>query len=1168
MKGALKTFTHAAEEAVSGLLEPGFTEIGEVTSPSAALLLAHALVETGRPLLVVAPGARLAEELIDDLRVFLGEEDGEPRRVHPFPAWDILPYEEALPDRELVGERLAALTALASGGPCIVVATVASVLQRTLPAGHRSLGVAEVAQGQKWERDELVEALMGAGYKRVDLVEEVGECAVRGGIVDFYPPLSELPARLELEGDTVWSVRAFDPVDQRSVSALGPVRLLPVREDGLAGPIPKAAADRLMSRALEVGLARSRAKELIERLLKGEPTEETAFSLPLLAGGAVGVVDHLPQEGRVCILEPDELATRAERLWTRAEEGWGIAHEAHSLASPPQGLYLSADEFIKAARPLAGWELRSLPAPGQEAGVSPLRAVKPETFSGRLENFARWSEERRISGERVGVVCLNEASATRLQRVLAEHGLEAPVLEPFLDKSRSPLEALGEMPGVSIVVGRFSAGVSLPGAGVHLVTEEDLFGLRKLARRRRPRRSEAVRLTTSELAPGDYVVHTDYGIGRYQGLAAVPVQGDPTECLSLEYAGGDRVYVPLEQFHLVDRYVGGNGDPALAKLGTAAWEKTKRKVKAVARELAEELLALAAKRAVTEGVASSPEGPLHQEFAASFPYEETEDQSRAIQEVCRDMEAERCMDRLVCGDVGYGKTEVAIRAAFKAVFDGRQVAVLVPTTVLAAQHYQTFRSRFAAYPVKVAMLSRFLPRARQAEVVEGLSSGVVDVIIGTHRLLQKDVAFSSLGLLVIDEEQRFGVSHKERLKKLKAGVDVLTMTATPIPRTLHMALSGLRDLSVIDTPPEDRLAVKTYVKPFDPRVLQEAVVRELARGGQVFVVHNRVETIGTFADYLRRLTPQARVVVAHGQMSERSLERAMLEFIDGNHDVLLCTTIIENGLDIPNVNTIIIDRADRMGLAQLYQLRGRVGRDRHQAYAYLLVPAAHGLAGDARERLRAIGEMTALGSGFRLAARDLEIRGAGNLLGPQQSGQVAAVGFELYCRLLAESVAELKGEAPDKAVELTLALPRVGSVPEDYLPSQNQRLEVYARLGRVRAASALETLEKEVRDRYGSPPPEVEALFDAVSIRLAARRLGLEAVEDFQGRVKLTLDAESPLAGGSPLPKETAGGIDWRPAPPRSLVWDGSALGPFERIKGLKNSLQALVEFGMREAIK
>ncbi|MFQ6672996.1 MAG: helicase-related protein, partial [Candidatus Tectimicrobiota bacterium] len=477
-------------------------------------------------------------------------------------------------------------------------------------------------------------------------------------------------------------------------------------------------------------------------------------------------------------------------------------------------------------------------------------------------------------------------------------------------------------------------------------------------------------------------------------------------------------------------------------------------------------------------------------------------------------------------------------------------------------------ARFAAYPVTIAMLSRFLPRARQAAVVEGLAEGGVDLVIGTHRLLQEDVAFANLGLLIIDEEQRFGVAHKERLKKLRAGVDVLTMTATPIPRTLHLALAGVRDLSVIETPPEDRLAVKTYIKPFDPRVIEEAIVRELARGGQVFVVHNRVETIETFAAHLRRLVPQARIVVAHGQMPERALEQAMLAFLDRAYDVLLSTTIIENGLDIPSVNTIIIDRADRLGLAQLYQLRGRVGRDRYQAYAYLLVPPPQAVTSEARQRLRAIGELTALGSGFRLAARDLEIRGAGNILGPEQSGHVAAVGFELYCRLLAEAVSEVKGEAPREAVEPSLTLPRVGAVPVDYLPSQAQRLEVYARLGRVRSASALEALDREVRDRYGPSPPAVEALFDAVAIRVAARQLALEAVEDRRGRVSLTLAPGSPATGGPPPPPEAAAGLAWKASPPRSLVWDGSGLPPRARLQRLRKSLQAWAESDMREETK
>jgi transcription-repair coupling factor (superfamily II helicase) len=578
---ATADFQRNLGEALELLGEPGLFAMGELAPPAAAILSGHALVLGRRSLLIIAPGARRAEELVGDLRVVMGEEDsgGAHRRVHYFPAWDILPYEEALPDRELVGERLASLAALGGGEPCIVVATVASALQRTLAPGHGALRVTEVAPGDGWEREALVGLLLGSGYRRVDLVEEVGECAVRGGIVDAYPPLAELPVRVELEGDLVSSLRAFDPVDQRSVGPLEKVRLLPVREDGLAGPLRSKASERVMGRALEVGLARTVAKDLLERLEEGQAAEEAAFMLPLLAGEASSLFDHLPGEGRVCIYEPEELATRAERFWARAEEGWRIARKAKSLASPPEELYLSAEELIEAADARAGWAVSSLAGEGGEVGASALRSTRPETFFGRLESFVGWVAERRAAEERVGVVCMTAASAARLQRVLSEHGLEAPLVDPFSVTGTSPLEALGGLPPVGVLVGRLSGGVSLQAAGLHLVTEEELFGVRKVARRRRPRRAEAVRIRAAELAPGDYVVHADYGIGRYQGLVSVPVQAEPTECLCLEYAGGDKVYVPLEQFHLVDRYVAGDGEPSLAKLGTAAWEKTKRKVK-------------------------------------------------------------------------------------------------------------------------------------------------------------------------------------------------------------------------------------------------------------------------------------------------------------------------------------------------------------------------------------------------------------------------------------------------------------------------------------------------------------------------------------------------------------------------------------------------------------
>jgi transcription-repair coupling factor (superfamily II helicase) len=614
------------------------------------------------------------------------------------------------------------------------------------------------------------------------------------------------------------------------------------------------------------------------------------------------------------------------------------------------------------------------------------------------------------------------------------------------------------------------------------------------------------------LNPGDYIVHLDYGIGIYRGTTILKVGAEESEFLSLEFADHDKVYVPIDALHLVQKYLGTGGEPpALSKLGSGAWKRTKRRVKAAIREIAQELLRLYAAREVKPGFAFSPDMHWHQEFTEAFEFEETEDQMHAIEDVKADMEKPHPMDRLVCGDVGYGKTEVALRSAFKAVTDGKQVAMLVPTTILALQHWHTFTRRFAPYPITVEMLSRFRPAVEQKKVIEGLRTGTVDIVIATHRLLQKDVAFKNLGLLIIDEEHRFGVAHKERLKQRYTQVDVLTLTATPIPRTLHLSMVGIRDMSVIETPPPNRLAVRTYVLKFGEAVIQEAITRELERGGQVFFVHNRIESIGAMYRYLQRIVPQARIAVAHGQLPEQQLERVMIRFINRDIDVLLCTTIIESGLDIPSANTIIINRADRFGLAQLYQLRGRVGREQRQAYAYLLIPGERTLAGLPWERLKAMLEFADLGSGLRLAMRDLEIRGAGNILGVQQSGHIGAVGFDLYCKLMEEAIRELKGEQVEEEKELQVVLKIGGYIPKDYIPHTSQRLDLYQRLYAVDHEEALAELRAEIIDRFGALPEAVEKLLHLVELRALARQLGVLKIERRQQTVVLMFDPATPV---------------------------------------------------------
>jgi transcription-repair coupling factor (superfamily II helicase) len=783
---------------------------------------------------------------------------------------------------------------------------------------------------------------------------------------------------------------------------------------------------------------------------------------------------------------------------------------------PPTALVVLEDPAMLEAPPddapaaaplgavLEGYQRLELPLLQRSEGTGPRVAMATRSvggFRGQFKTLAAEIRSWRQEGFAVRLVVDDERQRDRLRQMLAEHDLE-----PW------PGAGLWSPEGLGVIVGECSAGFQIPALGLILLCEEDIFGAQRRRLRRPLFQRGAAIASFDDLAPNDLVVHEQHGIGRYHGLRTLATEGHDADFLLLEYADGGRLYLPVERLDLISKYMGApEGAARLDRLGGGAWQRVKESVRAALREMAEELLKLYATRSVTERPHFSADTPWQGEFEAAFRFEETPDQLRAIEEVKTDMGGARPMDRLVAGDVGYGKTEVALRAAFKAVADGRQVAVLVPTTVLAQQHFNTFVERFAPFPARVELLSRFRSPKEQKAVVAGLASGVVDVVIGTHRLLSKDVQFKNLGLLVVDEEHRFGVTHKERLKQLRTSVDVLTLTATPIPRTLHMALSGVRDLSVIETPPLDRLPVETVVAPFSRTIIREAIERELNRGGQVFFVHNRIQSLASMTTFIQSLVPEARVVMGHGQMAERELESVMVKFVDGQADVLVSTAIVESGLDIPASNTIIINRADRFGLAQLYQLRGRVGRERQQAYAYLLVPADGRVDETAQKRLRVIEEMTELGAGLRLAMRDLEIRGAGNLLGAAQHGHIAAVGFDLYSKLLAEAVRELRGEPAAERVEPVISVDVEALLPEAYVPEVSQRLALYKRLAEIDRAEDIADARAELADRFGPPPPAVEALLDVVGLRVAARALGVERVEAGGGRAVLTFAPSTPV---------------------------------------------------------
>jgi len=1100
--------------------------LGYLAGASKALCLASVSLQLHRPLVVITPASTEAEALVHDLQFFTSSAASPPKIVL-FPGEEQEAYEPASETSDLTSQRLIALRSMLQSAPQIIVATLPAIIPYVIPRARLQRNGLDLTPEMTVERQELVEHLLRCGYHQVELVEEWGDFGVRGGILDLFPPHLERPIRLEFMGDEIESLREFDLATQRSLRAVDQVTIVPLRECLIDLPPWDEVARRGAAAHLDVG----RLQEIVECLDRLVVPPGVERLLPLFCDGLESFFNYLPAEAVLVLDEPAVIEAKLEDFCTTAEAGYQQALLRQDLVAPPAARYLTAAIVAECFQACQRLELQSLAGDLPETETTDLLTGHVlGSYHGRWEALLQQIIARLQEHYTILITAATLTQARHIQDLLREVDLAAEIvptptspLSPSSQTRRPSVAAPPAMPALHsgdgpstsrlcICVGSLSSGFVLPSAQLMYVDAGEIWGTRR-PRDRRPRPSARARLFNyRDLNPGDNIVHLDYGIGIYRGTTILKVGTEESEFLSLEFADQDKVYVPIEALHLVQKYLGTGGEtPALSKLGSGAWKRTKRRVKAAIREIAQELLRLYAAREVKPGFAFSPDAHWHQEFIETFEFEETEDQLHAIEDVKGDMEKPHPMDRLVCGDVGYGKTEVALRAAFKAVMDGKQVAMLVPTTILALQHWHTFCIRFAPYPITVEMLSRFRPAREQKQVVAGLRAGKVDLVIATHRLLQKDVEFKNLGLLIIDEEHRFGVTHKERLKHRYTQVDVLTLTATPIPRTLHLSMVGVRDMSVIETPPRNRLAVRTYVLKFGDAVIQEAITRELERAGQVFFVHNRVESIGAMYRYLHRLVPQARIAVAHGQLPEQQLERVMVRFINREVDVLLCTTIIESGLDIPSANTIIVNRADRFGLAQLYQLRGRVGRDQDQAYAYLLIPGEHTLAGLPWERLKAMLEFADLGSGLRLALRDLEIRGAGNILGVQQSGHIEAVGFDLYCKLMEEAIRELKGEQVEEEKELQVVLKIGGFIPKDYIPQTSQRLDLYQRLYAVDNEAALAELQAEIIDRFGALPEAVEKLLRLVELRTFARRLRVLKIERRQQTVVFVFDPVTPV---------------------------------------------------------
>jgi len=1084
---------------------PALTGITESARPFVIAALAS---ELKQPLLVVTEGETQANLIADTLKMLLQR----PNDVLYLPDRDALPYERLISDAETTQQRMNALMCLTGRERnAVIVCSARALTQPVIPPQELSAALYSLKPGQEVDLTLMLEHLYNLGYEPVTEVEEPGQFSHRGGIVDLFPPTLTRPVRVEFFGDEIESLRTFDQASQRSLNPIDSCVIGPAREAlPLRGPEAAKELEQLNSAMLHHD-AEERWKRDLEELRHERSFDDITFYLPYLHAQA-SVMDYLPTSGLVILDNPEGIQNHIAELDAQAQEMKERFERNRENPTHLRNANITWNDLeprLQQRRQLRFADILSASEgefdAHQQSGTEHLMPAFSGTnsYGGRLRAFVQDCRKALDSRERVVIVT---AQARRLAEVLSD--------ESILDDAAihvSPGTNLNEAPEsgtLTLIQGQLPEGWQSHGLALQVFTDTEIFGW---ARRRNAqvRRPVTPASFLAEVNPGDYVVHQEYGIGRFEGLVKLDSTGVEREYLLIRYAGTDRLYIPTDQLDRVTRYIGmGDAVPALSKLGTTEWTRAKTKVKESVRDIARDLLRLYSAREALEGHAFPPdsEQPWLKELEDAFPYEETPDQARAIEEVKADMERPRPMDRLVCGDVGYGKTEVALRAAFKAVLDQRQVAILVPTTVLALQHYNTFKERLKAFPVRVELLSRFRSEKEQKQVLEDLALGKVDIVIGTHRLLQKDVVFLNLGLLIIDEEQRFGVVHKELLKQLRNEVDVLTLTATPIPRTLHMALVNARDMSVMETPPQERLPIRTAIREYDEGLIREAILREIDRGGQVFFVHNRVHGIQVIAQKLQRLIPEARIVVGHGQMPEDQLERAMLAFSNGEYDVLISTTIIENGLDIPNVNTIIVNNAALFGLAQLYQLRGRVGRARQQAYAYFLYNKETKLTPVQEKRLRAIFEATELGAGFRIAMKDLEIRGAGNLLGAEQSGFMNSVGFDLYTKLLAEAVEEMQGQHVEAATPNVLVdLPLDAYLPDEYIGDRALKVKFYQRLANLNTPEQVEAMEAELNDRFGPLPQPTKNLLAMVLLKVEASMFGYEAISAKDNEFVLTV---------------------------------------------------------------
>ena len=1095
-----------------------------LANASTAYLLATLIDDfPNKSFLIILPSQREAEQVLEEICTYTAYPALETTqmldvqsKMNLFPIWHRKIFDGIAPPKEIVADRIRCLEHLLYKERSIIVTSSQAMLYRLPPRQRFAEACCVLNLGDEIDPDEVAAMLIRGGYQNVELVEVKGEFARRGDILDVYPLTADTPIRVEFFGDEIDTIRSFDPISQRSTEPIESVTLTPLREvfsTDVSVDYWQTQADALIQEHATPQL-RNAVREVTQSLTEAASSqyrlqEESGIGVPSYMDGIEGflpmlvpetelLTDYLPDDTIVCIIEPQWQKRETAQMHERMQELYQKKLEESNLMVPPDKLLVSfetlcteLEEYPVISSSLAPpREVIDSEMPPLPFEMKPL-ALPSGNYQTIINQMKTWTEE----GIRVHVFCETPQQSKRVSEILAERDL----FPPDVDTS----------------IGTISEGFLNESLNLVVISEDELFGSRHHRRPIRPRPSTdgTPILSLIDLKVGDYVVHVSHGIAIYDGIRRLAIDGRAQDFLILRYNGDDILYVPTYQVDLVQKYIGSKDNaykPRVDRLGGVAWSRRKGRVKESIEQMAGELLKLYALRQARKGFSFPAEVPWQTEFEALFLYQETDDQLQAIEDVKADMEDERPMDRLVCGDVGYGKTEIALRAAFKAVMSEKQVAILVPTTILALQHYDTFEKRFQPFPVNIEMLNRFRTPKEIKQIKEGLAKGTIDVVIGTHSLLSKTVAFNNLGLLIVDEEHRFGVKHKEKIKQFKETIDVLTLTATPIPRTLHMSLVGIRDFSTINTPPADRLPIQTYVMPYDSDVIREAITTELGRGGQVFFVHNRVQDIQSIALAIQQLVPDARVAVAHGQMPERELETIMLEFVRHKHDILVCTMIIESGLDIPNVNTILINRADALGLAQLYQLRGRVGRATVQAYGYLFYPQDRAITEGAEKRLRVIEEFTDLGSGFKIALRDLEIRGAGNILGAEQHGHIVTVGYELYCRLLEEAVMALKGEKVEETVETRISLPVEAYLPDDYVPDSRQKVSIYKKIAGLKDREALNELREELKDRYGTIPEPAEVLLEVANIKQLSQHLGITAIVAGNEQVKVTFDERKP----------------------------------------------------------